>query len=95
MLCKVGDYLENLIIIRSLLHLHGVRTKELWYALFTPVIKWHNSSHTSCPVQVPGGDSVQELGKLGKDTGSLYTSFATSFGSNKFLKKGGKKKKKD
>ena len=36
---------------------------------------------------------MQELGKLGKDTGSLYTSFATSFGSNKFLKKGGKKKK--
>lgn len=66
---------------------------ELWRWLhtFTPVIKWHNSSHTSCPVQVPGGDSVQELGKLGKDTGSLYTSFATSFGSNKFLKKGGKK----
>ena len=69
---------------------------ELWRWLhtFTPVIKWHNSSHTSCPVQVPGGDSVQELGKLGKDTGSLYTSFATSFGSNKFLKKGGKKLKK-
>ena len=42
MLCKVGDYLENLIIIRSLLHLHGVRTKELWYALFTPVIKWED-----------------------------------------------------
>lgn len=42
MLCKVGDYLENLIIIRSLLHLHGVRTKELWYALLTPVIKWED-----------------------------------------------------
>ena len=69
---------------------------ELWRWLhtFTPVIKWHNSSHTPCPGQVPGGDSMQELEKLGKDTGSLYTSFATSFGSNKCLKKGGKNEKK-
>lgn len=65
-----------------------------WSHTFTPVIKWHNSSRTPCPGQVPGGDSVQEPGELGRDTGSLYTSFATPCGSNKFLKKGGEKKKK-
>lgn len=39
MLCKVRDYLENLIIIRSLLHLHGVGAKRIVVCFILTVVR--------------------------------------------------------